>query len=61
MSNQTDQLIPFLNASKYGFSEIDKIIVIDCIYQQAYPFAKFISGKLLAPVMLKNKWGFISR
>ncbi|MCA6381249.1 MAG: WG repeat-containing protein [Cytophagales bacterium] len=59
MSNQTDQLIPFLNGSKYGFSEIDKTIAIDCIYQQAYPFAEFISGKLLAPVMLKNKWGFI--
>ena len=59
MSNQPHRLIPFLNGSKYGVSQIDKTIVIDCIYQQAYPFAEFISGKILAPVRLKNKWGFI--
>jgi hypothetical protein len=49
-------LIPYRKEDKWGFCDRKKKIIIDCIYERAYPF---FNG--LARVILNNKYGFIDQ
>lgn len=50
-------LRPYRKGSKWGYSDINKKIVIPCIYDETYPFD---SKTGLAPVTINNKWGFVN-
>ncbi|HEY8658438.1 MAG TPA: WG repeat-containing protein [Hanamia sp.] len=50
------QLIPYRKGDKWGFCTPDKKMVIECIYDSAFPFS---SG--LAKVELKEKYGLINK
>ncbi len=48
-------LVPFKKFNKWGYSTLNKTIVIDCIYDEALTFIGNI-----APVRIKSKWGLIN-
>ena len=48
------QLIPYRKGDKWGFCKHDKTIIIECMYDWAYPF---ING--MAIVKVENSWRFI--
>ncbi len=50
------QLIPYRKKDKWGFCMPDKKIMIECVYDWAYPF---IGG--IAIVKLKDTWKFIDK
>lgn len=50
------KLVPYRRKDKWGFCTPDKKIVIDCIYDWAYPF---IAG--IAIVKVKDTWEFIDK
>ena len=50
------QLIPYRKKDKWGFCTPDKKIVIDCLYDWAYPF---VDG--MAIIKLKDKWKFVDK
>lgn len=50
------QLIPYRKGDKWGFCTPNKKIVIDCVYEWAYPFVDE-----MAIINLKEKWKFVDK
>ena len=51
-----NNLIPYRKQDKWGYCNNDKIIVIECIYDEAEPFKEGF-----AIVRIANKYGFIMK
>jgi len=51
---QTPELIPFVKGKRWGFVNVQRDIVVPCMYDYVYPFSEG-----LALVELKRKFGYI--
>jgi serine/threonine protein kinase len=49
-------LIPFRKGDKFGFSDVNKTLVIEAKYDEAYPFKEGLAG-----VKQDGKWGYVDK